>query len=498
MRPAVAADMTLLDRAIAWVAPGLAVKRARARLALSMVRGYEGAKVGRRTEGWRASGTSANAEVLPALSALRNRARDLVRNNPYGRRAINALTGGLVGSGFVAGIGDDRAKMRDLWAKWVSECDADSQLDFNGLQSLVARCMFESGECIVRLRTRKLEDGLAVPLQLQVLEPDHLDAGKTQALANGGRIIAGVEFDAIGRRVAYWLFPDHPGELVLGAATMSSQRVTADRVIHLYEKLRPGQVRGVPALAASMMRMRDLDDYEEAELVRKGIEACFAAFVTSPESDPTLAASRTDDAGRRIETLGAGMIQYLRPGESVSFGAPHASDGYDAYTRTQLHAIAAGAGITYEQLTGDLSQVNYSSIRTGMLEFRRMVECLRWQMFAPIFLARVQAEFLRHAALAGAMPSDAQGWEWTAPRWEWVDPLKDTEATATEIRTGLSSLSEKLRERGMDPDSVFAEIAKERQKLAALGITLDHTLSPAARALIDDEEIHAKQNRRAT
>ena len=495
MRPALAADPTLLDRAIAWFAPTVAVKRQRARTALAFARSYDGAKIGRRTDGWRTGSTSANAELLPALTALRNRSRDLVRNNPYARRAVGALVSGMVGSGFVASLNGARPDVRAAWESFVATCDADGQLDFYGLQSLIARCLFESGECIVRLRRRRPDDGLLVPLQLQVLEPDHLDAGKTQSLAGGGRIVSGVEFDAIGRRVAYWLHPDHPGDVTIGVSGMTSARVPADQVIHLYEKSRPGQVRGVPQMAASMMRMRDLDDYEEAELVRKGIEACFAAFVTSPEGDPSLTPATQDAAGRRIETLGAGMIQYLRPGESVSFGSPTSSDGYGDYTRTQLHAIAAGAGVTYEQLTGDLSQVNYSSIRAGLLEFRRMVETLRWQMFVPMFLARVQAEFAAMALVSGAVRSSVPSWEWTAPRWEWVDPLKETEAAASEIRIGLSSLSEKLRERGMDPERVFAEIAAERKRLAELGINLDASVSPASRALMDHDEI--QPNRRA-
>lgn len=468
----------------------------RARLALSAVRGYDGAKVGRRTEGWSVNSTSANAEVIPALARLRNRSRDLVRNNPYGTRAINALVGGIVGSGFVAVLPKNRDEVASAWAEFTRQCDADGELNFDGIQALAARSMEESGEVLVRLRWRPPSDGLAVPLQLQVLESDHLDTYRTQPLANGAKILSGIEFDAIGRRVAYWLFPEHPGDIYPVSGGLTSRRVPADQVIHLYQKLRPGQIRGVPRLAAAMLRMRDLDDYEEAELVRKGIEACFAAFVTAPE-DEARTPDKTDAKGRRIETLSAGMIQYLKPGEEVSFGTPHATDGYGEYTRTQLHAIAAGAGVTFEQLTGDLSQVNYSSTRAGMLEFRRMVDMIRWHTFVPMLLGRVQAAFVTAARMSGAIKADVSPWEWTPPRWEWVDPLKDVESAIAEERSGMESLSQKIRERGRDPDVVFEEIAAERKKLAALGITLDTTASPQARALINEDEIHAIKNRRA-
>jgi lambda family phage portal protein len=148
----------------------------------------------------------------------------------------------------------------------------------------------------------------------------------------------------------------------------------------------------VPRLASSLMKLRDLDEYEEAELVRKKIEACFAAFVTTGDGSRTLAPSTTDTGSdgkvTRTETVSPGMIEYLRPGEEVTFGSPANSAGYGDYTRTQLHAIAAGAGVTYEQLTGDFSQVNYSSARAGMLEFRELVEIFRWIYFVPMACSR--------------------------------------------------------------------------------------------------------------
>src|SRR5690606_27084232 len=131
---------------------------------------------------------------------------------------------------------------------------------------------------------RRLEDGLPVPLQLQVLEPDHLDAGRNETLADGGYILQGVEFDPLGRRRAYWLFPVHPGEAgIMGRGALVSRPAPARQILHLFERLRPGQVRGVPWFAPAILKLRDLDEYDDAELVRKKIEACFAAFVTGVE-----------------------------------------------------------------------------------------------------------------------------------------------------------------------------------------------------------------------
>jgi capsid protein len=122
-----------------------------------------------------------------------------------------------------------------------------------------------------------------------------------------------------------------------------------------------------------LIRLRDLDEYDDAELVRKKIEACFAAFVTGDEDGATLGDSSIDGEGRRIERFEPGMIEYFPSGKDVRFATPGASGGYAEYMRVQLHAIAAGVGLTYELLTGDLSQVNYSSIRAGLIEFPRSV-----------------------------------------------------------------------------------------------------------------------------
>ncbi len=295
------------------------------------------------------AGTSANAEIGTALVRLRDRSRDLVRNNPYAAKAAHAVVSNLVGTGIMprARAGDaavnDRADR--LWARFAEACDADGLTDFSGLQALIVRAMVESGECLVRIRERRIEDGLAVPLQLQLLEPDHLDAGKTDELPGGGFVVQGVEFDALGRRRAYWLYPVHPGEVAMfRRAALVSQPVPAASVLHLFDRLRPGQVRGVPWFAPVILKLRDLDDYDDAELVRKKIEACFAAFVTGSDDEETLGRASADADCRRVESFEPGMIEYLAPGKDVKFATPSHAGGHAPYMRVQLHAIAAGVG----------------------------------------------------------------------------------------------------------------------------------------------------------
>lgn len=460
----------ILDRLVGFFSPQAAVSRSRARIALGRLRAYEGGKIGRRTDGWITANSSANVEITSSLEKLRQRSRDLCRNNPHAAKAINSLVANYIGTGIIGkpSLGED------VWQKWIKECDADGQHDFYGLQALVLRTMLESGECLVRFRYRLPADGMDVPLQLQVLEPDYLDTFKTENLANGGYIINGVEFNAIGKRVAYWLFPQHPGELGQLYKVCISQRISADEVLHIYEKTRPGQVRGVPRLTPVLMTFRDLDDYEEAELLRKGIEACFAVFVTGSESGeaslgPELPAGKS---GSRIEEINAGMIHYTENGQSVTFGQPSAVPGHNDFIRGYQHKLAAGSRCTYEQMTGDLSKVNYSSIRAGIVEFRRDAEQFQWLTFIPMLCEPVADAFERTGKLAGKIKRTAVTWEWATPKWDWVDPVKDVTGELLEIASGLKPWQEAVRRRGADPKTVIQQIAEDQKAFAAAGIAI--------------------------
>jgi hypothetical protein len=142
-------------------------------------------------------------------------AEQLVRNNPHAAKAVAVLVNNIIGAGIMprAASGDDKLdrKVDALFERWTAECDADGQLDFYGLQTLICREMVEAGEVLVRRRLRRASDGFAVPLQLQVLEADFLDATRSSDVG-AGRIVQGIEFDPVGKRRAYWLHPEHPGD----------------------------------------------------------------------------------------------------------------------------------------------------------------------------------------------------------------------------------------------------------------------------------------------
>lgn len=463
----------LLERALAVVAPGWALRRAMARQA---IRGFEAAGQSRRMRNWQASATNADAEAQFVLPTLRNRARDLVRNNPYASRAVDIVVAHQVGYGIEARPNTGSAaldrRVKDLWREWCAMPDVTGRLDFAGIQAAVARSRAESGEVLVRLYNRGAG---RVPLQLQLLEADHLDETKTETLAGGGRIIQGVELDAAGQRVAYWLFNQHPGDSAAWSrASRTSERVPASDVLHIYAQKRPGQHRGTPDLAPAVTRLRALDDYQEAELERARVQACLAAFITSPSlgaGGPL--GGRTDaQTGERRTTLAPGMMERLLPGEDVEFVAPSGNGAYSDHVRVVLHAIAVGFGVTYHQLTGDLRDANYSSLRAGNIEFRRLTEQMQWLVMVPLLCAPVWAEFIRAAILSGALRERRDGYrvDWVPPNFEAVDPLKDAQAIGERLRLQLTSPQREVAAQGYDPTEILRENAEWKKLCIAAGL----------------------------
>jgi len=466
-----------LDKLVGWVSPTWGLRRARAR-ALTEALGYNAARADRRVAGWISTGTSANAEIGAALPKLRERMRDLVRNDPYAKRGKRLWVANTVGTGIV--VNCDNLAVLDLWKRWCEECDADDQLDMAGLDAMVVGAVLESGECLVRFRNRLPQDGmLTVPLQIQVLEGDYLDLSKN-GVTNFGYIYQGIEFDKLGTRIAYWIFDRHPGDVGTVPVTKGydSHRIPASEIIHVYEKERPGQIRGVPRFSSVVLALKDLDDYDDAELVRKKIESCFAAFVTQTEdfSTRTITGENagTDTQGTLLEELYPGMITHLQPGEQVTFGTPSAVAGYTDFYKCKTHKIAAGMDVPYELMSGDLSQVSYSSYRAGLNEFRREVMMFQWLVLVPIYKQAVWNRWLQTAKTVGLVGAQINlQVKYVMPRFESVDPMKDAKAQQTRIRNGMQTLPDAIAENGYDFEEQLQEIARANAKLDALGIKLD-------------------------
>jgi lambda family phage portal protein len=466
-----------IDRAVGYFAPRRELRRLQARAALELARRhYEGAGTGRRTQGWRRSSGDANAVLGPALSRLRENARDLVRNNPYAESALSTIANHTVGYGIQARPNPANASALGAWKAWAEStaCDADGRHDFYGLQKLIMRTVAESGEVLVRRRLRRPEDGLPLPLQLQVLDPDFLDTSKDSALTNTGgrRIIQGVEYDGIGRRVAYWLFPEHPGSVL--STARQSEPVPAESILHIFRSIRPGQVRGGSWFAPVLLRFKDFDEFEDATLMKQKIAACLAVITSDTEGSSTGLGTVDDTADPPIDSLEPGAILNVTPGRSVDIVQPPTVREYPDYTKNVLRAIGTGLGIPYEDLTGDYAEMNFSSARASHIKhWQGSVDEWRWQMLIPQFCNPAWAWAMEVAVVMRQVTGAVPRAEWSPPPIPMVDPVNEGLAYQRNIRTGIQSLSEVIRERGYDPKTLLEEMAADNELLDKLKLILD-------------------------
>ncbi len=494
-------ETTWLDRTIGWLSPERGLRRMQARV-ITQTLGYEGARTGRRTDNWRATSTSADTELSGAIQTLNNRARDLVRNNPYAARALDIKVSNTIGTGIVAEVPNRR--LAAMWDAFVENADADGDCDLGGVQALHERTRSESGESLMMFVPTEMGPGMSVAMKLRVLEPDHLDSSRDGINAETGNPVRhGIERSKLGAIEAFWLLPVHPGEghvtSLSGTRPWTSVRVPAADVIHTFRRLRAGQTRGVTEFAPVMLRMRALDDYDDAEVMRKKIEACLAAFVTTPQGEDgaRLGPVTTDETGR-IETLFPGMIEYLRAGEDVRFSEPKTSGGYADFERFGLRAISAGYGVPYELMTGDLSQVNYSSYRAGLVDFRRRIETDQWQLHVGQVCRRIWSRF--RAEIDGTQKNVAKVVpDWTPPRFELIDPLKETQAELETVLAGFEPWDEIVRRRGWTAADVLDSIEKWQKELDKRGIVIksDHRTSVSQPKEAPDAEAEENEDAQA-
>lgn len=454
---------------------------------------YDAAGQGRRLRGWVAPATGPN-RAMQGAETLRNRARDAARNDWAATAGARTWTTNLIGTGIVPRPKTEdaalKARLRALWDAWVPWADADGLLDFYGLQTLAVRSWIVAGEVFIRLRPRRPEDGLAVPLQMQLLEADMvplLDADSYPGLSAGNKIRAGIEFDRIGRRVAYWMYRDHPGDAPRsGLVSSELVRVPAEWVKHLYEPLRPGQLRGVSEFSPVLAKLRGVMDYDDAVLERQKLANLFTLFITRPNFLPeqlvgagnsTLTAQQMIDLYNAPDTAGLqpGTAHDLLPGEDVRFSnPPDAGSSYGEFMRHQHMGVAAGQGTPYELVTGDIRDVSDRTLRVIINEFRRHCEQRQWQIVIPMLCQPVRDAWADAAWMAGLLTrvdsDEAKRVHWRPQAWPYIHPVQDREGKQLDIQMGLRARGAIINEAGDDPDEVDAERAEDRAREKRLGL----------------------------
>jgi lambda family phage portal protein len=470
---------TALDRLIGRISPRWGLARYHDRLRLT--RAYEAAAPG---DSWRPrrAGASANTDHRADAAIIRSKARSLVQNVPYIAAALRGLVAHTVGTGIVSYPKTANDTLSTLYARWCAECDADGQRDWHGIQAAAYRTMEQDGEVLLRLRPRLSTDGLAVPLQVQLLEIDWLDGskgvtpGSLAGVAEGNMVVNGIEYDRLGKVAAYWLYEEHPGELQVRRTLRTlSRRVDARWIIHLFAPDRPGQGRGFSRFAPVISRARDLALYEDAELARKNLESRLGVLLSGDASllgnDNGGAPSEAGGSAKDLGQLPSGGMMQVPAGVNITTVAPNPAPGYVDTVKMQLHLIAAGIGVPIELMTGDSREAgSFSSVRARRQEFRLEVEAMQWLTLVPRLCDTVWRAFVQAAIDSGKLRPGSYPADHSTPKWEYVNPQQDAEAEIRLISCGLLTISESLRRRGYKPAEVFKEYQQDMDQLKAAGL----------------------------
>lgn len=496
---------TWIDRSIGVVAPGRALKRQAAREGLKFFSSggsYRGSKSTRLNYGWATRQESADAALYGELEILRNRSRDLVRNDAVAAGAtetivVNTVKNGLTPQsrirGANIGLSDDQVKIiqdqaEAVYEKWSPFADVSGRLDFEEIQALAIRQIVESGEFLAVRRAVPATNGRPYLLALDIIEPDRLGYMATPA---GKDNRFGIDYDENNAPRAYHIMKGHPGDVGVGANWADETVVPAKDpsgrplVFHLFPLKRPGQSRGVPFFAPVIDYFKTLADYIEAELVAARIAACFSVFITGSANPYGYAlgrseATQTNPAGttQRLQNVEPGMIEYLADAQNVHFGEPkHPGNTFDSFVERLLRLIGTSLGLPYELILKDFSKTNYSSARAALIQayrfFQVWQEFLRKKLCQPVWEILLEEAWLRGEITAPRFME--KKWEytrasWIVPGWPYVNPLDEVNANEKAIKMGLKSRAQICAEQGDDWEETAEQVAKEKLKFDELGI----------------------------
>ncbi len=471
-----------LDNLISVFSPKSGLVRAQYRLALEQTRKYYGAQISKTDKNWTTSNRDADSEILPDLSRLRSRSRDLIRNNPWATSVIDAFVANVVGKGIRVQAQvynpEKNSQIEDEFNAAFKKIDLQQVSNFYEIQGLAFRQLLECGESFIRII---FERGI---LKLQMIEPDQIYSMQTTS-EFGNEIRAGIEIDKnTGRHIAYYINA-HPGQY--GTSFIQNEiRILSQDMIHLFLRTRPNQTRGVPILAPVISVLHDLGEYVEAELVSARVAACLSVFIKkSQHGVPT-----KDEDNKPVDALSPGMIARLRPGEDIAVIEPkRPGDQFGKFTSLLVRAVAAGTGLCYETISKDFSQVNYSSARAALLgertHYRFFQNFLINHLCEPVADEMMNLKYLR-----GEGPRRVSV-KWLPPGFEWVDPQKEIAAQVDAVENNLQTKASVIAERGGDWKDVFEQRQIEKEMEAEKGIAKNEKKSDTS---VSEEEVEDNVN----
>lgn len=508
--------MTLRSRLAQWLDPvrsampaaepvQTSVRRPTTRL---VRRGFSGAAENDLTATFRSDHASMNESLERQLRILRGRSRHLAKNNDYVRKFLRMVQNHVVGpTGFALSVpclrADgtidefDKSTCEKAFARWAKRgvCDVTGRLSFVQLQRLLILMCARDGEAIVRRVTDNRIN--AFGYALQVIDPVLLDETYRADFPDGRRIRMGVETSAQGKVIAYHFLAD-----VESAFGAKRQRIDASEVWHLFIQEEPNQVRGFPWIHSAMRSLNDLGGYVEAAVIAARVGASNMGFYIPPAGETGNTGALADEIKHTQDSMGQEHVDLVKdatPGtfeelpagyDFKAFDPDYPHQNFDAFVKAMLRGISSGLGADYTTLANDLEGVNYSSIRSGKLETQDEWVCLqgwfREGLHDPLWPEWLKFGFGSNQ-LAPLPISKFDKYDvavWQGRRWAWVDPYKDMQAKKLELDLCLTSFSAVMREMGRDPEAVWREMEKDKDRLKKL-MPAPAPASPAGASVSD-------------
>jgi lambda family phage portal protein len=501
----------LIDRCIEPFAPGAATRRLQERLRFRMLSVYEAADRGRHNDDWRARDVSADAAILSDVGVMLPRARALVRDSWMGKSGVKAFTRNVIGRGITPHAvakepgGAERKQFNETleaaFLRWASDkrhCDVEGKQTFWRKQAMCVSEVVGAGQHFVVWSYEP--NPLTVGLRLQSFEPEQLDSVKVRNADTGNEIRRGIEVDDKGRAVAFWFYkrPLNDTGFTPNAQLYDSERIPAERVLHLFEQDRVRQSHGVTRFTPVMGKMRDAYTADDANLWAMKMEACIGGVIKSGDGAVSFQTSLPDRDGDSVSCDGGpqfafepGMMPVIGKDDEFNPFTPARPGGtYQPYMDAQCRAIAAGLGISAELLRRDFTQGTYSSQRQGMLEdrreFRQLQDLIVDDFCQPVWELFVYFAWLEGKLAAPGYELDPAPWhetEWVPDGFEWIDPAKEALANSVAIDKRLKTRKEIIGQAGGNWRRTFQQLAQEQAYADEVGITLpDVEPTPPANA----------------
>jgi len=449
---------------------------------------------------------SADSDLLPELGRISSRSRDLDRNHGIASGARQTHLDNILGCGLRLSakpnwkvLGKDRKwaeewgnNVEAWWQTWwnTTTCDVAESLTGDGLATQSFNGAWMNGDALT-LPLWMPERGYRFATCLQNVESDRLS--NPNGRPNSDTLRGGIEISKYGKPLAYFIRNSHPGEVFFSSQTFGIykwERIPAvtdwgrKRVIHLHDKERTAQSRGIPALAAVMRQFKVLGDFTNAELKAAAANALVAMVIESSIEQEGIVNLLSSDAeamkkyteGLSINNRSAidyqgAMILPVPMGTKVSSVSPgRPSTSFEPFVTTLLRHIGAGLNIPYELLLKDFSKTNYSSARAALNEAWRFFK-VRRKWLASYWYAPVYALWLEEAVNAGIVeaPGFYENWEaycrcfWIGDGRGYVDPLKEQQASRGRMEDCTSTLELECAEQGLDWQENMQQQARELQ-----------------------------------